>query len=295
MMIEIKHLDSCSFQTAVEIWNRGFQGYPVDLTQTLDSLLARIISHGISAAESLVAFDGNEPVGFLLNALRISGDSRLAWNGGTGVVPEMRGKGIGKKLVEAALDLYTRNSVDRATLEALTTNESAIKLYLSCGYEVIDELTFLQRDEPVNNWGETLRSESYKAFAVAPVVIGQLSFYYKLSPYQALWESVALACGEALLVRDTIGTPVGYALFKRKFTSEGKLENIELFQCEVAPNRADAGDIVLFTLQNVFGAESGQFRRRTFNLRKSNQLVVDVLRDAGFTTFIEQVHMMRKV
>ena len=295
MMIEIKHLDSCSFQTAVEIWNRGFQGYAVDLTQTLDSLLARIISHGISPADSLVAFDANEPVGFLLNALRVSGDSRLAWNGGTGIVPEMRGKGIGKRLVEAAIDLYTRNSVDRATLEALTTNESAIKLYSSCGYEVVDELTFLQRDDPVDDWVTTSPFESYKAVEVAPAVIGQLSFYYKLSPYQALWESVALACGEAVLIHDTIGTPVGYALFKRKFTGEGKLESIELFQCEVAPSRVDAGEIVLFMLQNVFGAASGKFRRRTFNLRKSNQLVVDVLRGAGFTTFIEQVHMMRKV
>jgi ribosomal protein S18 acetylase RimI-like enzyme len=291
-MIEIKHLDSCSFQTAVDIWNRGFQGYSVDLTQTLDSLLVRIISHGISPADSLVVFVDKEPVGFLLNGLRSSGDKRFAWNGGTGVVPEMRGKGIGKQLVEAALDLYAKKSVDSAMLEAISTNESAIRLYSSCGYKIVDELTFLQRDD---DWIAARKSDSYTAVTVAPALIGKLSFYYKLSPWQTQWESVALACGEALLVQDTAGVPVGYALFKKKFTSEGKVESIGLFQCEVAPDRADASEIASFTLQSAFAAELGKFKRITYNLRKSNQLVVDLLRDAGFTTFIEQFHMMIKV
>ena len=291
-MIEIRHLDTCSFQTTVDLWNRGFQGYSVDLTQTLDSLLVRIISHGISPTHSLVAFVDEVPAGFLLNGLRSSGATRFAWNGGTGVVPEMRGKGIGKRLVEAALDLYSRKSVDRAMLEAISTNESAIRLYSSCGYEIVDELTFLQLDD---DWITARQSDSYTAVTVPPAVIGKLSFYDKFSPWQGQWESVALACGEAVLVQDTAGVPVGYALFKKKFTSEGKVESIGLFQCEVAPDRVDAGEIALFTLQRAFAAELGRFKRITYNLRKSNQLVVDVLHDAGFTTFIEQVHMIRKV
>jgi Acetyltransferase (GNAT) family len=204
----------------------------------------------------------------------------------------MRGKGIGRQLVEAALDLYAKKSVDSAMLEAISSNQSAIRLYSSCGYEIVDELTFLQRDD---DWIAARQSDSYTAVKVAPALIGKLSFYYKLSPWQAQWESVALACGEAVLVQDTAGVPVGYALFKKKFTSEGKVESIGLFQCEVAPDRADAREIALFTLRRVFAAELGKFKRITYNLRKSNQLVVDVLRDEGFTTFIEQVHMMRKV
>ena len=292
MMIEIKHLDTCSFQTTVDLWNRGFQGYTVDITQTLDSLLARIISYGISPANSLVAFLDLEPVGFLMNGLRNSDDGRLAWNGGTGVVPEMRGKGIGKKLVEAALNFYERESVDKAMLEAIRTNESAIRLYSSCGYEIVDELTFLQRNE---DWISEQKSGNYTAVTVHPSVIGRLSFYYKLSPWQSRWESVAQACGDAIVVQDATGVAVGYALFKKKFTSEGKVESIGLFQCEIAPGRADASEIALFTLQSAFAPELGKLKRLTYNLRKSNQLVVDLLLAAGFATFIEQVHMMRKV
>jgi ribosomal protein S18 acetylase RimI-like enzyme len=292
-MIEIRHLDTCSFQTAFEIWNQGFQGYPIDLTLTLDSFLARIISHGISPADSLVAFIDEEPVGFLLNGIRVSGDGRLAWNGGTAVVPEMRGKGVGKKLVEAAIDLYEQKSIERATLEAISTNESAIKLYSSCGYQVVDELTILQNDNVVRDWVVVSSSDRYMTLSVAPAKIGRLSFYYKLSPWQAQWESVALVNGEAILVHDRSGAPIGYALFKKKFDKQGEVESIGLFQCEVAPNRSDASEIALFTLQNVFGGDPRKFRRNTHNLRKSNQMVVNLLLDAGFTTFIEQVHMTR--
>ena len=292
MMIEIKHLSTCSFQTTVDLWNRGFQGYPVDLTQTLDSFLARIISYGISPANSLVAFLDEEPVGFLLNGLRNNVDGKVAWNGGTGVTPEMRGKRIGKRLVEAALDLYASESVDRAMLEAISSNETAINLYSSCGYEIVDELTFLRHE---GDWITDQKSGKYTAVPVHPAVIGKLSFYDKLSPWQGQWESVALACGEAVLVQDAAGAAVGYALFKKKFTSEGKVESIGLFQCEIAPGRADENEIALFTLQSAFAPELGKLKRMTYNLRKSNQSVVGRLCDAGFTTFIEQVHMMRKV
>ena len=292
-MIEIRPLDNCSFQTAVEIWNRGFEGYAVDLTLTLDLLLARIISHGISVADSLVAFLDNAPVGFLLNGLRISGDTKLAWNGGTGVVPELRGKGIGKLLVEAAIDLYKERAVDIAMLEALSTNESAIKLYSKCGYEESDGLTFLRHDEVVRDWILPSESARYRAVLVAPAAVGKLGFYYKAAPWQAQWESVALAGGEAVVVLDAAGVQVAYALFKKKFAPEGKIESIGLLQCEVAPGRTDANEIALFTLRCVFEPELGKVRRSGVNLRKSNELVVRLLGEAGFVTFVEQVHMVR--
>ena len=293
-MIEIKHLNNCSFQTAVEIWNRGFEGYAVNLTQTLDSLLARIISHGISVTDSLIAFLDNAPVGFLLNGLRTSGDTRIAWNGGTGVVPELRGTGIGKKLVEAAIDLYEERSVDIAMLEALSDNESAIRLYSSCGYKVSDWLTFLRHDDVLRDWITPSTSERYRAVPVAPAAIGKLAFYYKSAPWQAQWESVALAGGESLVVLDAAGVQTGYALFKKRFAPEGNIESIGLFQCEVAPGRTDADQIALFTLRSVFEPQLGKVRRSGVNLRKSNELVVKLLGEAGFTTFVEQAHMVRK-
>src|SRR6185295_9393834 len=116
-MLEFRRMSTCSFQTAVEVWNEGFQGYAIDLTLSLDSFLSRLTANGISPDHSFVAFNEGAPVGFVLTALRTEGDLKLAWNGGTGVIPAMRGKGVGKALIDAAIELYETELVDVALLE----------------------------------------------------------------------------------------------------------------------------------------------------------------------------------
>lgn len=294
-MIEIKGLHTCSFQTALEVWNRGFQSYVVDLTLSLDGFLTRISSEGVSPEYSFIAFLEGKPVGFLLNGIRISSGRKFAWNGGTGVVPELRGRGIGRALVETALDLYAQELVDIATLEAISSNESAIALYQKCGYEVVDELMFLQTDKPIDNFVSTAETASFTVKTVAPAAVGTLSFYRELSPWQAQWQTLALCHGEGILVLDARGTPLGYALFKKKFDDKGRLSSVALYQCEVAPNQADSELIASLALQSVFSPELGTYRRATYNLRKSNELVVKILLRSGFTTFIEQVLMLNAI
>jgi GNAT superfamily N-acetyltransferase len=291
-MIEIKRMHTCSYQTALEVWNEGFQGYFLDMTVTFDRFLTRLTSEGISPEHSLIAFSKGTPVGFLLNAFRTNGDRKLAWNGGTGVIPAMRGKGVGKALVAAALDLYAAEKVNIALLEAIAGNDSAITLYKRFGYEVIDELTFLQTDEPLKPFVSS-RLDSYGVETVAPAAVRSLTFYRELSPWQTQWQSLAMTNGAAVIVSESGGSPVGYALFKKKFDDQGKLANIALCQCEVAPDRDDGEAITAVAMNNVF--LPGNYRRSTYNLRKSNQPVVNRLMQTEVTTFIEQVHMMKSV
>ena len=293
--LQLKRLSTCSFQTALEVWNEGFQGYFVDMTLSLDKFLARMSSEAISLEHSLVAFAQGKPVGFLLNGIRNDEGKKIAWNGGTGVIPSFRGQGVGKFLVNAAIDLYVSEAVDVATLEAISNNDIAIGLYKQCGYEIVDELTFLQSDDPSADCLSQTDSVSYSVDSVAPAAVGSLSFYSDLSAWQSQWQSLALSCGDALIVRDSAGGAVGYALFKKKFDNEGNPSNIALYQCEVAPNRDDFENIVAAMLRRVFFSEPGKFRRTTYNFRKSNKLVIDMLMKSGFATFIEQVLMLRSM
>ena len=289
-MYEIKRLHTCSFQTAHEAWNAGFKGYFVDLTLPLDRFLQRLSYENISLEHSLIAFEQNRPVGFLLNAFRINRDKKIAWNGGTGVAPDMRGKGVGKALVAAAIDVYKNESVDIALLEAIQDNDSAIALYKNNGYQVFDELTNLQTEAPTKFTSNPL---SYVVEEVHPAIAGSLDFYYERSAWQTQWQSLASTCGEAVIVRDDNGAPVAYALFRKKFDEQGKLLTISLCQCELAGERNDKDAIVSVILDTVFPA--GNYRRITYNFRKSNRLVIDKLLDAGFNTYIEQVHMANNI
>jgi len=288
--LQLKRMNNCSFQTMIDVWNEGFQGYFVDMTLSLDRFLTRISSEGILPEHSLVAFVDDKPVGFLLNGIRPNNGKKMAWNGGTAVIPAYRGKGVGRSLVKAAVELYKVEAVNIATLEAINNNDPAIALYKDCGYEIVDELTFLQTEERIQNFD--VRS-FFKMRSATLREVSLLKFYPKLVPWQQNWQSLARTRGEALIVSDDAGVAVGYALFKKKLDGEGNLADIGLCQCEVTPNRNDAADIVAHALRAVFLTEPGRYRRSTDNFRKSNQLVVEVLKSVGFSTFIEQVHMIR--
>src|SRR6185312_12789886 len=147
--LEIRRLNTCTFDEALQIWNGGFEGYFVNMTLSLDAYIARFQNDNLSAKHSLVVFSEGKPAGFLLNGIRANEGRRVAWNGGTGVSREFRGQGLGKVLVKAALNLYAEEGVEVATLEALSTNDTAIALYEKCGYQIVDRLVFLERQGPL--------------------------------------------------------------------------------------------------------------------------------------------------
>src|SRR6185436_18626630 len=118
--LEIRRLSTCSFDDALKIWNEGFQGYFVDMTLSLDRYLSRLQREGLSPEYSLMAFSDGMPAGFLLNGIRTNAGRKVAWNGGTGVRPQLRGRGVGKALMRATVGLYQELGIQIATLEAIS-------------------------------------------------------------------------------------------------------------------------------------------------------------------------------
>ncbi|MGH9873575.1 MAG: GNAT family N-acetyltransferase [Pyrinomonadaceae bacterium] len=291
--IEIRRLSACSFDEAVKIWNEGFQGYFVDLTMSLDRYISRLHREGLSPEFSFLAFCEGRPVGFLLNGIRQSAGRKAAWNGGTGVTPEFRGRGIGKALMRATLDLYNELGVDVAMLEAISANEPAIALYQQFGYEIVDRLVFLQHE---GHLGEQSffrpNSQSYSVESVAPYAVGELEFYQDLAPWQAQWQSLARQKGEALIVSDVNGAPVGYALYKQTCDEQGRTVEVALYQCAAGPG-SDTEAVVGCALRTLYAPFEYECKRSTYNFIKSNEVVCMMLDEAGFAPFIEQVHMVR--
>jgi len=292
--MEIRRLSACSFDDAVKIWNEGFQGYFVDLTMSMDDYLSRIHREGLSPELSLVAFREGRPAGFLLNGIRQDAGRRVAWNGGTGVSPEFRSRGVAKALMKATLELYNEHGVDVATLEAISNNEQAISLYRQFGYEIVDRLIFLQQEGslPQNSF-LCASSLSYIAAQFAPDTVGKLEFYDDLAPWQAHWRSLARNHGEALIVSEVNGAPVGYALFKKRADEQGRTSEIRLYQCVAKPG-ADAEAVIGCALKKLYAPLELELRRSTYNFSDANDVVRMMLMEAGFAPTIEQMHMMRR-
>lgn len=105
-----------------ELFTRGYEDYfmPVQLDEA--SMQHIVDSWDIDLSRSRVA------EGLGICNLGVRGD--VGWIGGIGVAKEYRGKGIGRKLMDAVLEV----APPTVELEVIEQNERAIKLYESLGF-----------------------------------------------------------------------------------------------------------------------------------------------------------------
>jgi predicted GNAT family acetyltransferase len=226
---------------------------------------------------------------FVLNGTRVIGGKKVAWNGGTGVIPKYRGQGVGQVLIQACIEVYRDQQVDTALLEAIAKNTPAIKLYEKFGYRVIEHVTFLNREGAFNTEEAFDAPEGmYQTVPATPFEVSRLTFYRAMSPWQTQWQS--LKDGQAFILHET-GTPVGYALYRRTFNDRGELVAIALHQCAAAPNRADEAQIIACLLKHVYDPADTDCRRYTVNIPVSSHILVAALTKAGFQTLTQQVYM----
>ncbi|HZJ14915.1 MAG TPA: GNAT family N-acetyltransferase [Chthoniobacteraceae bacterium] len=91
---------------------------------------------GIFVAES-----GGEIMGYITTTVdRAAGKGRIA---NIALVPEARGQGLGRRLIQHALDYFRREGLAYAMIETLEGNEIGEHLYPTCGFvEVARQIHF---------------------------------------------------------------------------------------------------------------------------------------------------------
>lgn len=98
--------------------------------QTRDYLQSILDSNGVS----LLAFQGEEMVGWCDGRV-VQGDGLgHSISLGLGVMPDHRGRGIGRRLMQAATNECFAKGYDRVELGVFATNTNAIGLYESLGF-----------------------------------------------------------------------------------------------------------------------------------------------------------------
>lgn len=112
-----------SLAELAELFTRGYEGYFVPMHFDEPTLRYMVETWDIDLSKSRVA-----PGAGLAN-LGVRGDR--GWIGGIAVVPEQRGNGIGRALMEAVLEL----APPTVLLEVIEANEPAIRLYETLGFE----------------------------------------------------------------------------------------------------------------------------------------------------------------
>jgi ribosomal protein S18 acetylase RimI-like enzyme len=283
MKIIFKKLAECTIQDIISAWNRGFEGYFVQIDMNPELFFNRLVNEGLSLMHSIVAFEGEEPVAIVLNGFRVVDGKKTAWNGGTGIETSYRGSGVSKQLMEEILKIYSEERVEIATLEAIKENERAIRLYEKFGYVRTDTLVYASGILDIKNI-VPLSTKSLR-----PEQLPTLPFYKANVPWQCQWQSVK--SGEAQIYYDENQSPLGYSLFKRTWNQHGQLEKVFLFQLELFKEVSEESLKSVFT--SISGDQNTPVNVMTINASLSNP-VIRFLLDSGFQIKTEQVQMVKK-
>ncbi|HJX28239.1 MAG TPA: GNAT family N-acetyltransferase [Thermoanaerobaculia bacterium] len=123
-------------EQAAAALTRSFEGYVVPIKMTPQSFERRFRGESLDPFASRVYYRGEDIAGIVLVARR-GWTSRIA---AMGVAPDLRGQGLGRRLLTEAVE-EARSRGDRAVLlEVIEQNTPAVQLYTSFGFRPLHRL-----------------------------------------------------------------------------------------------------------------------------------------------------------
>lgn len=134
--MEVRTLTDTPFEVLMDCFLSAFQNYFVKMPTDHNFYRERWKAAGVKYNLSYGMFDGDKLVGFIINAIDERQGHLTAYNSGTGVIPEYRGKRIVKDIYDYAIPSLMKNGVTKCQLEVITENEKAIKSYEGTGFKI---------------------------------------------------------------------------------------------------------------------------------------------------------------
>jgi ribosomal protein S18 acetylase RimI-like enzyme len=137
MNIEYKFLSEKYIPELREAWHKAFANYQVDMSYlTLERMISRARMDRVDYNLSVGAFHNNEMCGFLIIGIDKINNVLSAFDAGTGVIPEYRGKGIAGAMFDFVVPKLKSKGVQNFILEVIQENQAAINTYKKTGFSI---------------------------------------------------------------------------------------------------------------------------------------------------------------
>jgi ribosomal protein S18 acetylase RimI-like enzyme len=143
-MIEIRTLETVTFEEIVTCFLQAFEGYFVKMPEDPAYYFERWQAAGVRYDLSFGAFSKGKLVAFILHCIDRRYGQKIAFNTGTGVIPEFRGNRIISAIYYRALPILSSQRVNRSRLEVIKKNLTAISIYRKTGFRVVREYKCFQ-------------------------------------------------------------------------------------------------------------------------------------------------------
>jgi ribosomal protein S18 acetylase RimI-like enzyme len=121
--------------TLTGLFNAGFSGYPFPMELSEEAFADHVAFYDLDLDISRVVVDDG-PVAFA----HVGRRQNTGWIGGMGTTPPHRRRGLGEKVLVAAIEAAVAGGCTEVGLEVLVDNEPAIRLYTKLGFDLVRDL-----------------------------------------------------------------------------------------------------------------------------------------------------------
>lgn len=134
--MKVTHLGHTDFNVIMECFLSSFEGYFVKMPTDYNYYRQRWKAAKVRYDLSYGMFDDDKLVGFIIHAVDERENHLIAFNTGTGVIPEYRGQKIVKSIYDYAIPDLIQNGITKSVLEVIIENHKAIKAYKGVGFKI---------------------------------------------------------------------------------------------------------------------------------------------------------------
>jgi ribosomal protein S18 acetylase RimI-like enzyme len=138
--MEFKTLANVELDELLAVFNLSFSDYIVPFHLTKEILAAKIVAEKLDMNISVGAFEEGKLVGFILQSEKLENGQKVIYNGGTGVVPESRGKGLVRRMYDFIIPALKEKKAEVLLLEVIEGNSTAIRAYENLGFTIVRKL-----------------------------------------------------------------------------------------------------------------------------------------------------------
>lgn len=148
-MITFKKCTEVNAEEIFQAFQIGFSDYIVKMEMPKEFFMKRFFGpEGNSLEHSIIAFDGDKPIGLNLGGIKIYEGIKTLRCGALCIHPEYRGTEVAGRLFELHKEIALNNGCKQLFLEVIVGNDRAINFYKKQGYEKVYDINYYSHNNP---------------------------------------------------------------------------------------------------------------------------------------------------
>jgi ribosomal protein S18 acetylase RimI-like enzyme len=209
IIMTIKSLQNVPASVLAQTFNDAFADYIVPIRLSETDMLSKMAAENTSLQHSAGVFNNNQLIGFILIGTDQLNGETIAYNGGTGVIPEFRGQKLTEQMYRFVLPRLAEENIHRHQLEVITSNIRAVPAYEKTGFVKTRIVTcFKGQISPAEKDIAEIRRED---FPDESVIAGFRDFE---PTYQNSWRAILRGHGQNKFLAARInGDLAGYIIY----------------------------------------------------------------------------------